>query len=148
MGNKGHLPLVAIPDVNVVISLMNIEFCQVISVFQLVYKVRDKRERVCVMGGVFIEVVVVLTGMKFAILLFDKEEGGCLGGVGGPDFSYGKVLFKEALCGFLFIREGGVDFSDFWYKRFVKIYLIVIGTGRRNVVSCFFGEDLGIISIL
>ena len=103
----------AILDVNAVISPANIEFCEVTSIFQLVYKVRDKREGVCVVSGVFIEVVVVLAGMKFAILLFDKEEGGCLGGVGGPDFSCSKVLFKEVLCGFLFIRGEGVDFSDF-----------------------------------
>ena len=33
------------------------------------------------MGGMLIEVSVILTGAEFAILLFGKEEEGCLRGV-------------------------------------------------------------------
>ena len=36
-----------------------------------------------VAGGVFIEVPVILAGTEFSILLFDKEERGGLGQVGG-----------------------------------------------------------------
>ena len=41
------------------------------------------------MSGVFIEVAIILAGAEFAIFLFDKEEGGCLEGVGGVDLPGG-----------------------------------------------------------
>ena len=41
------------------------------------------------MGGVFVEVAVILTRAEFAVLLLDKEEGRCLGGVGRTDLSSG-----------------------------------------------------------
>ena len=72
----------AVFDVNVVISLTNIKFDKVMSVFQLVYKVRDKRKGVCITSGVLIEVVVILIWMKLAVFLFDKEERRCLKRVG------------------------------------------------------------------
>ena len=31
------------------------------------------------MGGVFVKVLVVIAEVEFAVLLFDEEEGGCLG---------------------------------------------------------------------
>ena len=82
VGDEGCLPLVAILNMDVVVSPMNIELGEVVSVFQLVHKVRDEREGVGVTSGVFIEVAVILTRVEFAILLFDKEERGGLGGVG------------------------------------------------------------------
>ena len=57
------------------------------SVFQLVHEVGNEREGVGVAGGVFVEVVVVLAGVEFTVFLFDKEEKGCLGGVGRTDLS-------------------------------------------------------------
>ena len=56
------------------------------------------------MGGMFIEVVIVLTGVEFAVLLFDKEERRHLGAVRRVYYSGSKFLFEEVLCGFLFIR--------------------------------------------
>ena len=37
------------------------------------------------MGGMFVEVPIILTRTKFAILLFDEEEGRCLGRVRRTD---------------------------------------------------------------
>ena len=87
MGDEGSFPLVAILDVNVVVSPVNIELGEVVSVFQLVHKVRDEREGISVMGGMFVKVSIVLTRTEFAILLLDKEERGCLWGVGRMNLS-------------------------------------------------------------
>ena len=66
------------------------------------------------MGGMFIEVAVVLAGVEFAILLFDKEERGCLGGIGRMDLSGSQVLLKKVFGSLLFIRREQVDFANFW----------------------------------
>ena len=85
--DEGCLPLMAILDVDVVVPLTNIKFCEVASIFQLFHEVGDEREGVCITGGVFIEVSVILAGAEFAVLLLDKEERGCLEGVGRMDLS-------------------------------------------------------------
>ena len=87
MCDESRLPLVTIFDADVVVPPMNIELSEVASVFQLVHKVRNEREGVGIAGGMFIEVVVVLTGVEFTVFLFDKEERGCLEGVGRTDLS-------------------------------------------------------------
>ena len=82
VSNEGHFLLMTVFDVDIIVPPMNVEFGEVVSDFQLVDKVGDERKGVVIVGGVFIKVLVVLTGAKFAILLFDKEEGRCLGGAG------------------------------------------------------------------
>ena len=86
VSDESCLPLVTILDLDVVIPSSNIELGEVVGVFQLVHKIGDERNGVGVIGGVFVEVVIILAGAKFSILLFDKEEGGCLEGVGEADF--------------------------------------------------------------
>ena len=102
--DEGSFPLVAILDVDIIISPTNIKFSEVASVFQLVHEVGDERERVGIMSGMFIEISVILAGVEFAILLFNKEERGCLGGIRRSNLSSSKVLFEEVLHGFLFIQ--------------------------------------------
>ena len=89
VGNEGSFPLVAVLDLNIVIPPMDIKLGEVTSIFQFVYKVRDKRKGVGIMGGMFIEVVVILARAKLAILLFDKEERRCLGRVRRANLPYG-----------------------------------------------------------
>ena len=74
---------------DVVVPSVNIKLGKMASVFQLVHEFGDEREEVGIMGGVFIEVLVVLTETELTIFLLDKEEGGCLRGVGRTDFSSG-----------------------------------------------------------
>ena len=111
VSNEDYLPLVSIFDLNVVIPPMNVEFGEVTSIFQLVYKVGDEGKRVGIMGGMFVEVAVVLARMKFAIHLFDKEEGRCLGGVGRTNLAGGQVFLKKVLSSFLFVGGEWVDFA-------------------------------------
>ena len=81
VGDKGDFPLVSILDLDIVISPVNIEFGEDFRSLEFVDKVRDEGEGVCVMYCVLIDVVIVLTGIKTTILLFNKKEGGCLWGV-------------------------------------------------------------------
>ena len=85
VSDEGHLPLVAILYANVVVSQTNVKLGEMMSIFQLVHEVGDEGKRVGIMGGVFVEVAVVLAGAEFSVSLFDKEEGRCLGGVGRTD---------------------------------------------------------------
>ena len=87
MSDECCFPLVAVFDADVVVSPVNVEFGEVASVFQLVHEVGDKGKGVGVTGGVFVEVMVVLAGAEFSILLFDKEERGCLREIGWTDLS-------------------------------------------------------------
>ena len=100
------------------------------------------------MGDMFIEIAIVLKGAEFTVLLCNKDEGGCLREDGGSDLSGSRVLFKEVLGGFFFVRREGIDFVNLWYEGVVKVDLMIMRMGRGNMVSYFFGEDLSIVSIL
>ena len=76
MYNEGGLLLMTIFDVDVVVSPMNVKLSEMSSIFQFVYEIRDQRQRIGVMSGVFVEISIILTETKFSIL-FDEEEGGC-----------------------------------------------------------------------
>ena len=99
------------------------------------------------MGGMFIEVAVVLARAEFSIFLFDEEERGCLVGVQWANFSCNKVFSKEVLSCFLFVEGERVDFAYLRHEGFIHIYFMIIGTGGGNMICGFLGEDLGKVSI-
>ena len=138
----------AIFDIDVVISPMNIKLGEMMSIFQLVDEVGDKRKGVGIVGGVFIEVPVVLAEVELAIFLLNKEEERCLGGVGRVDFSSSQVFFKEVFSGLLFIGGKQVDLACLRCEGLTEVDLMIIGLGRGNMISCFFEEDLAKVSIL
>ena len=98
--DEGGLPLVAIFDANIVVSPANIKLGEQFGVFELVDEVGDEGEWVGVLGGMFVQVAVILTRAEAAIFLLDKEEQGCLGGIRGADFSAIEVFLEEILSGF------------------------------------------------
>ena len=116
MHNEGHLPLVTICNTDIVVSLTNIELDEVASIFQLVHKVRDDREGVCVASSVFIEVAIVLARVKFAIFLFNKEGGEGVGGIQGVDLSSSKVFCEKVFSCLLLIRREQVDLTNLWHE--------------------------------
>ena len=116
VGNEGCFPLMTILDTDVVVSPMNVELGEVVSIFQLVHKIGDERKGVGITGGMFVEVLVVLAGAEFTILLLDKEEEGYLRGVRRTNLSYSKVFFEEILSSFLFIGGEWIYFAYLWYK--------------------------------
>ena len=85
--DESHLPLVSVLNANIVVSPSNVKLGKVPGIFEFVDKVRDEGEGVCVVDGMLIQIAVILAGAEFPILLFDEEERGGLGGVGGTDFS-------------------------------------------------------------
>ena len=147
VSDEGRLPLVTILDADVVVPLTNIKLGEVASIFQLVHEVGDKREGVGVAGGVFVEVTIVLAGAEFAIFLFDKEERGCLGGIGRTNLSSSQVFLQEVLSSFLFIWRKWVDFAYLRREGFIKIDFMIVGSGRGDMVGHFLREDLGEVGI-
>ena len=91
----------------------------------------------------FIEVTVVLVGVKVSIFLFDKEKGTGLERIERMDFARFEIFVKEVFSGFLLIRGEGVDFPNLRNEGFVKVYFVVIRLRWRCMVSGFFGEDRG-----
>ena len=81
VGDKGSFPLVSILDMDIVISPADVKFGKDLCSLEFINEVRDEGEGVYVMDHVFVDVVVVLTGTKTTILLFDAKEGGHLWGV-------------------------------------------------------------------
>ena len=73
MGDEGHFLLMSILDADVVVPPSNIKLGEMFHIFEFVDKVRDERERVGISDGVFIQVMVVLAGAEFPILLDEKK---------------------------------------------------------------------------
>ena len=87
--DEGCLPLMPILDADIVVSPSNVKLGEMFYVLEFINKIRNKKERVGILDGMFIQVTVVLIGTEFPILLFDKEERGGLGRVEGADLSRG-----------------------------------------------------------
>ena len=133
---------------DIVILPSNIKLSEVASISQLVHKVGDEGKGICIMGGMFVEIHIILAGMEFAILLLDTEEWGGLWGIGRMNLSSGQVFFEEVFSCFLFVGGERVDLVNLGCEGFVEIDFMIIESGREDVVSCFFVEDLGKVSIL
>ena len=100
--DEGGLPLVAILDADVVVPPADIKLSKQFGVLEFVDEVQDEGEWIGVAGGMFVQVSVILTGAETAVLLFDKEKWGCLGGVGRANLSTVKVFLEEVFGGFPF----------------------------------------------
>ena len=87
MGDKGSFPLMPIFDLHIIVSPLDVKFGEDFRSLEFIDKVGNERERVCIMDSVFVDVAMVLTGLKATVLLFDEEERGCLWGVRGADFA-------------------------------------------------------------
>ena len=87
MGDKGSFPLMSIFDSDIIVSPLDVELGEDFCPLKFIDEVKNEGKRVCITDGVFIAVAIVLTGLEATILLFDKEERGCLWGVGGANFA-------------------------------------------------------------
>ena len=74
-------------DMDIVVSSSDVELGEMFCIFEFVDKVRDKGKGIGISDGMLIQVAVVLAGVEFPILLFDKEKGESLRGVEGVDLS-------------------------------------------------------------
>ena len=147
VGDESGLPLVAFLDVDVVVSPSYVKLSKDLGILEFVDEVRDQREGICVLDGVFIEVTIVLARSESAVLFLDKEEWRCLGRLRWADLSRAKVFINEVVGGLPFFYRERVEFADLWDKRFVKVNGMVIGASGGNMVCGLLGKDLGILSI-
>ena len=138
VGNEGGLPLVAVFDLDIVISPSHIKLGKDLGIFEFVDEVRDQGKGVCISDSMTVKVSVVLTGSEASILFLDEEEGRSLGGFGWVDLPRAKILVNELIHGFLFLDGEGIKFSYFWNKGFFKFYGMVIGSGWEYVVCGLF----------
>ena len=78
MGDKGSFPLMSIFDSDIIVSPSNVELDEGFRPLEFIDEVRNEGKRVCITDSVFVDVAIVLTGLEATVLLFDKEERGCL----------------------------------------------------------------------
>ena len=62
MGDEHGLPLVSIFDMNIIITPLDIEFCEYFCPLEFVDKIRNEKKGIGVAGGMFIDVSIVLAG--------------------------------------------------------------------------------------
>ena len=103
MGDEDSLPLVAVFDLDIVISLLYIKLGEDRGVFEFVDEVRDSGEGVCISNSMTVEISVVLAGSETSILFLDEEERRSLGGFGWTNFPRAKILINELISGFSFL---------------------------------------------
>ena len=125
--NESSFPLILFLNVDVVISPMNVEFGEQGGLLHVIDEFRDEGEWVSILDSVGIQVVVILTWMKGSILLWYKEERGCLGRLRGYDPSCLKVFFDKRFTGFHFCQVERVDFGDLGNKVWAKLDGMIIG---------------------
>jgi len=89
---------------NIVIPPPDIKFGEISGVFESVDEVENTRKGVSVLDCVRIYVAIILAGMECSILLWDKEEGGCLWRFRRKDFSFFEILVNECFQGLHFLR--------------------------------------------
>ena len=63
MSDECSLPLVSIFDMNIIITPSDIKLCEDFCPLEFVDKIRNEGKRVGVVGGMFIDVSIVLAGM-------------------------------------------------------------------------------------
>ena len=119
MGDEGGLPLVAIPDSDIVISPLHIKLGKDLGILKFVDEVRDQGKGVCILNGVAVEILVILTGSEASILFLDEEEGRCLGGLRWADFPGSKVFVNELVHSLSFFYGEGIEFPYLWDKGFI-----------------------------
>ena len=72
MGNESGFSLVAFLDADVVVSPSYIKLSKNLGILEFVNEVRDQREGICILDGVFIEVAIVLARSESAVLFLDE----------------------------------------------------------------------------
>ena len=87
MGDEGSFPLMSIFDSGIIVSPSDIKLGEDFCPLKFIDEVGNEGKRVCITNSVFIDVVIVLTGSEATVLLFDKEERGCLWEVEGVNFA-------------------------------------------------------------
>ena len=85
MSDESGFPLVSILDSDIVVSPLDVKFGEDFCPLEFINEVGNEWKGVCITDCVFVNIAVILTRAEVTILLFSKEEGRCLWGIGGVD---------------------------------------------------------------
>ena len=77
-GNEGSLSLIFFLSADVVVSPSNVKLSEQGGLLHIVNEFWDEGERIGIVDGVGVQVVIVLTWMQCSVLLWYKEQGGGL----------------------------------------------------------------------
>ena len=78
LDDKSGLPLISVFDMDIVIPPVDVKFGKNLCSLEFINKIRDEWKGVCVVDHVFVDIAIVLTRAETTVLLFNKEEEGCL----------------------------------------------------------------------
>src|SRR6266404_571506 len=70
--------LIASFNPDVIVSPMDIKFCEDVGILDLAYEIWYKWQWIAIADGVFIQLAIILYWVQFTVFLFDKEEGRCV----------------------------------------------------------------------
>ena len=101
--SESSLPLIGLLYPNIVIPPPDIKFGKIPGVFESVDEVGDTRKRIGILDHMRVDIGIILAGAEHSILLWDKEERGCLWGLGRKDLFFLEILIDECFQGFHFL---------------------------------------------
>ena len=135
--NESGLPLILLPDVNVVISPMNVELGEQGGLLHVINEFQDEGEWVGISDSVGVQVVIILAWVKGSVLLWYEEEGEGLGGFQGYNLSCLKVFFDKRFTHFHLCWVERVDLGNFGGEVWTKFNGMVIRAMRGKLVMSF-----------
>ena len=90
VGDEDRFPLVSILNMNVVVPPSDVKFGKDLGIFNLVDEVLDEGERICVLDGMTVYILVVLArleGIRGIFLSMKKKDAAFLSGIQRTDSS-------------------------------------------------------------
>ena len=124
---------ISLLNLNIVIPPPDIKFDEIPGMFESINEVRDMRKRVSVLDSMRIYIVIVLARTERFILLWDKEEGGCLWELGREDFSFFEILINEHLQGFHLLGIEQIVLCSMWDKGVIEFNGRMVGVGKEEL---------------
>ena len=90
--------------------------------------------------------MVILTGMKSSVFLWEEEKWGSLRGLRGDDTTGLEVFFNECFMDILFSRVEWVNLGNLGNKGVLEVDGMIKGTVGRKLFISLLGEDIGEVS--
>ncbi|KAG5734891.1 hypothetical protein E4T56_gene13754 [Termitomyces sp. T112] len=111
VGLEGCLPFVSLLNAHIVVTPLDIQFCEVSRALEVVGEFEDEGKRVAILHYHGVEYLVVLYQLERAILFFDEEDWRSHWGLGWMDTTGVQVLLEEGIELILLSGHKGVDLT-------------------------------------
>ena len=146
---EGGLVLIAFLDANIVVSLTYVQFHVNGGTTQVVDECSDEGKGILIMYCPFVDVLIVLYRMEFAILLLNEEKGGCIGGYGRANVSFGKLFVDKLIEGGILCCRHWVDLAvDGIWGSIFEVNGMIPGVHWWELLGFVFAEDACILLVL